>query len=97
MVELKNRCQWLMIGQQINCSGLAREGGHCTKHINKVSPSPCKRCERGTKTASQICSRCGYNKDRLRSVYMIKKCKKKFDEVMNELKIKSYHKLLNNL
>lgn len=91
-----NRCSWLMTSQTYNCPGLAREQGLCLKHINKSSPSPCIHCGKGTKTLSSICKECGYNKERLRNVYSIKKNKKLFSSVMMELKIVSYDKLLNN-
>ena len=42
MSENTSRCIWLMLGQERNCDGLAKDGKYCDYYVNKQNYSHAK-------------------------------------------------------
>ena len=58
-------CEWLLVGSTKRCGRTSVPGDQlCWMHqycicTGKSISAPCRRCNRGTKTKSHLCMRCG--------------------------------------
>ena len=84
MVETKERCSWLMIGQERTCSRLVKRDGFCEYHANqKVKTFPCISCGKGTRSKLSMCKGIGCNYDEIRyKKIKIKKIKERDEQVL---------------